>query len=103
MLNERGRLLAAALGFAALPIPSYDRALHALHSWLDSWAGIRRVAVGMAPTHALRRAGMASHLLHEWDGTLTDERDGHCVGADALARNAAGAWEALRQVEEGTP
>ena len=39
----------AALGFAALPLLSYDRALHALRSWLDSWAGIGRIAVGMAP------------------------------------------------------
>jgi hypothetical protein len=29
-------------------MPSYDRALHALRTWLDSWAGIGRVAVGMA-------------------------------------------------------
>jgi hypothetical protein len=28
-------------------MPSYDRALHALRSWLDSWSGIGRVAVGM--------------------------------------------------------
>jgi hypothetical protein len=31
-----------------LPLPSYDRALHALRSWLDSWSGIGHVAVGMA-------------------------------------------------------
>jgi hypothetical protein len=29
-------------------MPSYDRALHALRSWLDSWAGIGHVTVGMA-------------------------------------------------------
>jgi hypothetical protein len=29
------------------PMPSYDRALWALRSWLDSWSGIGRVAVGM--------------------------------------------------------
>ena len=29
-------------------MPSYDRALHALRSWLDSWSGIGRIAVGMA-------------------------------------------------------
>ena len=46
--DQRGRLLVAALGFAGLPLPSYDRALHALRTWLDSWAGIGRVAVGMA-------------------------------------------------------
>ena len=46
MSDQRGRLLAAALGFAGLPRPSYDRALWALWFWLDSWAGIGHVAVG---------------------------------------------------------
>jgi hypothetical protein len=45
---QRGRLLRAALGFAGLPRPSYDRALWALRTWLDSWAGIGLIAVGMA-------------------------------------------------------
>ena len=48
MLDQRGRLLVAALGFTGCSLPSYDRAFHALRSWLDSWAGIGRVAVGMA-------------------------------------------------------
>jgi len=47
VLDQRGQLLQAALGFAGLPRPSYDRALWALRSWLDSWAGIGRVAAGM--------------------------------------------------------
>jgi len=38
----------AALGFAGCSMPSYDRALHALRSWLDSWSGIGHVTVGMA-------------------------------------------------------
>jgi len=50
MLDQRGQLLKAALGFAGLPRPSHDRALWALRSWLDSWSGIGRVAVGM-PRH----------------------------------------------------
>jgi hypothetical protein len=29
-------------------MPSYDLALHALHSWLDSWSGIGHITVGMA-------------------------------------------------------
>jgi hypothetical protein len=37
----------AALGFAGCSMLSYDRALHALRAWLDSWAGIGNVAVGM--------------------------------------------------------
>jgi hypothetical protein len=48
MLDQCGQLLRAALGFAGCSMPSYDRALHALRTWLDSWSGIGRVAVGMA-------------------------------------------------------
>jgi hypothetical protein len=40
MLDQRGQLLPAVLGFATLPLPSYDRSLHALRTWMDSWAGI---------------------------------------------------------------
>ena len=42
--DQRGRLLVAALGFAGLPMLSYDRALWALRFWLDSWAGIGAIA-----------------------------------------------------------
>ena len=48
MLDPRGQLLVAALGFAGCSILSYDRALHALRAWLKSWSGIGHVAVGMA-------------------------------------------------------
>ena len=37
----------AAVGFAACSMLSYDRALWALRTWLDSWSGIGHVAVGM--------------------------------------------------------
>jgi hypothetical protein len=47
MTDQRRPLLVAALGFAGCSMPSYDRALHALRTWLDSWAGIGHVAVGM--------------------------------------------------------
>jgi hypothetical protein len=47
VLDQRGQLLRAAVGFAGCSMPSYDRALHALQTWLDSWPGIGRVAVGM--------------------------------------------------------
>ena len=47
MPDQRGRLLRAALGFAGCSMSSYDRALHALRTWLDSWEGIGHVAVGM--------------------------------------------------------
>ena len=47
MPDQRGQLLRAAVGFAGCSTPSYDRALHALRIWLDSWSGIGHVAVGM--------------------------------------------------------
>ena len=47
MLDQSGLLLRAALGFAGCSVLSYDRALWALRTWLDSWTGIGRVAVGM--------------------------------------------------------
>jgi hypothetical protein len=47
MLDQRGQPLRAALGFAGLPRPSYDRALHSLRSWLDSWNGLGAVVTGM--------------------------------------------------------
>ena len=47
MLDQHGRLLWAAAGFATCSIPSYDRALWALRTWLDSWAGKGHVAVDM--------------------------------------------------------
>jgi DNA-binding NtrC family response regulator len=46
VLDKRGQLLRAAVGFAGCSMPSYDRALHALHAWLDSWSGIGHVASG---------------------------------------------------------
>jgi hypothetical protein len=47
VLDQRGQLLRAAVGFATLSMPSYDRALWALRTWLDSWSGIGRAAAGM--------------------------------------------------------
>src|SRR5207253_7867326 len=44
--------LVAALGFGGCSMPSYDRTLWALRTWLDSWPGIGHVAVGM-PGRAL--------------------------------------------------
>jgi hypothetical protein len=35
MLDQRGQLLRAAVGFARCSLPSYDRALYALRTWLD--------------------------------------------------------------------
>jgi hypothetical protein len=45
VLDQRGKLLRAALGFAGCSMPSYDR--HALRTWLDSYSGIWHPIVGM--------------------------------------------------------
>jgi hypothetical protein len=34
--------------------------------------------------------GLAGYVLHDWHGAFADERDGHRVGAHAVARDAAG-------------
>jgi len=47
VLDQRGQLLRAAVGFAGCSMLSYDRALHALRTWLDSWPGVGHVAAGM--------------------------------------------------------
>ena len=62
MLDQRGQLLRAALGFAPCSMPSYDRALWALRTWLDSWSGIGHVAVGM------HRQGFELQLTQYDDG-----------------------------------
>jgi len=91
VLGQRGQLLRAALGFAGCSLPSYDRALDALRTWLDSWTGIGHVAVGMhRQGYDLQRSRLAGDVLHDRDGAFADERDGHRVGADAVARDAAG-------------
>src|SRR5262249_2720424 len=45
--TNAARSFRAAVGFAGYSMLSYDRALHALSTWLDSWPGIGNVAVDM--------------------------------------------------------
>src|SRR5215813_5483001 len=96
MLDQRGQLLMAAVGFATCSMPSYDRALWALRTWLDSWRGIGHVAVGMhrqgfdLQLTEYDERGWRADVPHHRHGALADERDGHRVGAQAVARDAAG-------------
>ena len=71
-------------------MPLYDRALHALRAWLDSWSGIGHVAVGMHRqsfglqlTEYDERGWWAT--LHHRDGALVHERDRY--RADAVGRD----------------
>ena len=81
MLDQRSRLLRAALGFVTLRAAPRRPALSVLHGWLDSWRGIGDVVVSMhrqglrRPTHAVRRARLARFLLHERYGAQRHERE----------------------------
>jgi hypothetical protein len=97
----------AALGFAGLPRPAYDRALWALRTWLDSRSGIGRIAVGMA------------HQGYDLQLTRYDERGWratfYTTGMEHSPTSATGtgwerapwhatqraAWEALGQASDG--
>ena len=67
MLDQRGQLLRAALGFAGCSLPSYDRALWALRTWLDSWTGIGHVVETMN-RHLRRREflGLLGGVVMSW-------------------------------------
>ena len=85
-------------------MPSYDRALWALRSWLDSWSGIGHVTVGMA------RHGYDLQLTRYdekgWRATFYTTGMEHSITnatASAWERTPwratqRAAWEALRQI-----
>jgi hypothetical protein len=89
VLDQRGQLLRAAVGFTGYSRPSYDRALWTLRTWLDSWSGIGHVTVGMA------RQGYDLQLtrydekgwrdvLHDRHGALTHECPIRCPSCATL-------------------
>jgi hypothetical protein len=107
VLEQRGQLLRAALGFAGCSMPSYDRALWALRTWLDSWSGVGHVAVGM------HRQGFDLQLTQYddrgWRATFNTtwmEHSPTSATGTAWERTAwratqRAAWEALRKAEGG--
>ena len=92
----RGQLLRAAVGIrhssSALLRSRPPRAPHFARFLVRDRTRQRRDgATGLrSPTHPVRREGLARDLLHDWDGALAHERDGHRMGAHAVARDAAG-------------
>jgi len=94
----------AALGFAGCSMPSHDLALHALRSWLDSWAGIGRlaahtradsrawrfvlVAAALFDTVALAGCAAEPRILsyyHDWRGVRGGTRPAPHEGVDFAA------------------
>jgi hypothetical protein len=88
----------AALGFATHPMSSYDRALHALRSWLDSWRGIGAVSVGM------HRQGYDMQLTQYdergWRATFYVTGMEHSLTSDTASAWGPTPWRAV-QVRRG--
>jgi hypothetical protein len=99
---SRGRRLRAALGFLQLPPRASE--LQLLHRWLDTWAGIGLIAVG------LHRQGRDLQLTQygddNWRATFFPVGIAHSiVGGSAWEPTPwravqRAAWEALGQANE---
>jgi hypothetical protein len=86
VIDQRGRLLVAALGFAGCSMLSYVCSLDALRSWLHSWPGIGHVAVGM------HRQGFDLQLTQYDDRGWRDTF--YTTGMEHSPKSATGnAWE----------
>jgi len=106
VIDQRGQLLRTALGFAGCSMLSYDRALHALRVWLDTWSGIGHVAMGM------HRQGYDLQLTEYdergWRATFyTTGMEHSPISATGTASERTpwravqgAAWEALRRADE---
>jgi hypothetical protein len=86
-------------------MPSYDRALSALRTWLDSWSGIGHVAVGMA--HQGYDLQLTRYDEKGWRATFytTGEHSPTSATGTAWERTPwhatqRAAWDALRSVED---
>jgi hypothetical protein len=92
MLESRGRLLRAALGFAALTAPEPE--LRRVHRWLDSWSGIGHVVAGMA------REGYDVELRrydgHGWRAMFFPSGFEHSLTSHAGSAWAPSPWAAVR-------
>src|SRR2546430_9333319 len=103
MLDQRARLLRAAVGFALVP-PDHPE-LQVLRRWLDNWRGIGDIATGMT------RQGWDLQLTEydgeHWRATFFVSGQAHSiVGGSAWAATPwratqRAAWDALQKAEEG--
>jgi hypothetical protein len=95
VLDQRGRLLRAALEFMGLPRPSYDRGLWGPPLWLDSWRGIGAVSVGM------HRQGYDLQLTQYdergWRATFYVTGIEHSLTADTASAWKPTPWRAVQR------
>jgi len=108
VLDPRGRLLRAALGFVGLRDAPADLALDRLHSCLDSWSGIGHVVAGMA--HQGYDIQLTRYDGEGWRATFylsgiehSDTKTTASAWEPSPWRaTQRAAWEALKKIEEGS-
>jgi hypothetical protein len=91
--DRRRRLLTVSLGFLLAPVVTPS--LYALHAWLDSWAGLGLVVVGM------ERQGFALslHKMHGGGWRASFYRDPMTSAAGFAS--APMPWEAVQRAAWG--
>jgi hypothetical protein len=97
-LDTRGRRLRAAL--AALLVRAQAPELTLVHRWLDSWAGIGLMVVGMS--HQGYQVSLGEHGAARWIAVFYRPGRGHepveaagTAGRDGMVSGSARAWAAL--------
>jgi hypothetical protein len=90
-LDARGRRLRAAL--AAVLVKADAPELRLVHRWLDSWAGIGLVVVGMA--HQGYTVSLGEHGVGRWIAAFFHGRGGHEPVTAAGTAQEATPWRAV--------
>jgi hypothetical protein len=91
-LDARGRRLRAAL--AAVLVRDRARELDLVHQWLDSWAGLGLIVVGMS--HQGFQVSVGEHGAGQWIAVFYHGRGGHEPVAAAGTAQAATPWRAVQ-------
>jgi hypothetical protein len=91
-LDHRGRRLRAALAAVLVKAPALELAL--VHRWLDSWAGIGLVVVGMA--HQGYQVSLGEHGTARWIAVFYRGGRGHQPIEAAGTAQESTAWLAVQ-------
>jgi hypothetical protein len=92
-LDARGRRLHAAL--AALLVKAHAPELGLVHRWLDSWAGIGLIVVGMA--HQGYQVSLGEHGTARWIAVFYRAGGGHEPVVAAGTAQESTAWRAVQR------
>jgi hypothetical protein len=92
-LDARGRRLQAAL--AAVLVRDHAPELTPIHRWLDSWAGIGLIVVGMS--HKGYQVSLGEHGTARWIAVFYRPGRGHAPVAAAGTAQEATAWRAVQR------